>query len=321
MATQQQARRPATEWKPWHVGLMLMTAWLVAAPALVLTTGAPAWLPLLLTALLLIVQFPSGQVRLGKLQGRAMTVTLVAMTIYAFPVWTIDGVRAAERDYESRRDALISMAASDRVAFAAALQRADDSMLSAMERTEPKMVRAERERREQQASEQRRRDGLAAEKQNAEQIAVQSKTLAATSEFDRLGRIAIYRKLTELAPANDEYRRKLIQLNQQEQDELYRIKHPAANLEVVSTSAQRGGFGTIFLLDIELKNTGRYAIKDFEIVCTNRAASGTLRPASRTTVYEVLKPGQTRMFKKLNLGLIPEGSASTECSVEGAQPH
>jgi len=98
-----------------------------------------------------------------------------------------------------------------------------------------------------------------------------------------------------------------------------RHHNPADQIKILSYSASKGGFDNVMILSMKLRNDNPFVVKDFQIVCANYAPSGTELPASFGTLYEKLEPGETRAFKKINLGLMPPDSSSFKCAIAVAK--
>jgi hypothetical protein len=98
-----------------------------------------------------------------------------------------------------------------------------------------------------------------------------------------------------------------------------RHSNPADQVKILSYSASKGGFNNVMILTMKLRNDNAFAVKDFQIVCANYAPSGTELPASFGTLYEKLEPGQTKTFRKINLGLMPPDSETFKCAIAVAK--
>jgi len=92
---------------------------------------------------------------------------------------------------------------------------------------------------------------------------------------------------------------------------------PEHTAEIVNFTWRRGGFGTVVILSqITIKNLGADELKDFRIVCNMTAPSGTAVGTASTRLYEVLKPGQTRTFRDVNLGAVHSQATGGACHLK-----
>lgn len=84
--------------------------------------------------------------------------------------------------------------------------------------------------------------------------------------------------------------------------------------ELTDFDWRQGGFGSVVIVSrAVIKNTGTVPIKDFKIACIMKAPSGTVLAAPSATVYDVVKPGQMRTFKDVNLGFTHSQAKSASC--------
>jgi len=77
----------------------------------------------------------------------------------------------------------------------------------------------------------------------------------------------------------------------------------------------KGGFGNIMVADITIENKSPYDVKDLTISCTHRSKSGTEIDITKGTIYDIVKRGKTKTFKKVNLGFVHSQSASCNCKI------
>lgn len=77
-----------------------------------------------------------------------------------------------------------------------------------------------------------------------------------------------------------------------------------------------GGFGSVMLVDFKFTNNGKYAVKDIEIVCKSAANSGTFIDKNKKTIYESVKPGETKKVNRFNMGFLNSQATSTACLVD-----
>jgi len=77
-----------------------------------------------------------------------------------------------------------------------------------------------------------------------------------------------------------------------------------------------GGFGSVMLADVTVRNDSDYDVKDPRIACQIYADSGTRLGRTRQTIYQVVPARAAMAFPNLNLGLIHSQSAKASCSID-----
>lgn len=77
----------------------------------------------------------------------------------------------------------------------------------------------------------------------------------------------------------------------------------------------KDGFGNVMVATFKISNKSDYSIKDIEIACTHSANSGTVIDSNTRTLYEIVQPGQTRRFPKVNMGLIHSQATQSSCRI------
>lgn len=71
--------------------------------------------------------------------------------------------------------------------------------------------------------------------------------------------------------------------------------------------------------DFTIRNNGTKAIKDIEIECVHFAPSGTRIDSNKRTIYEVIEPGKTRVFKDFSMGFMHSQADSSNCKIKSIQ--
>ncbi|GAC1374131.1 MAG: hypothetical protein NVSMB40_11090 [Aquirhabdus sp.] len=77
----------------------------------------------------------------------------------------------------------------------------------------------------------------------------------------------------------------------------------------------KGGFDSIMMLDLKINNSSKVDVKDIEIKCEDYSNSGTNIDNNEKTLYEIVKAGETKKFKKFNMGFIHSQAQKTSCSI------
>lgn len=76
-----------------------------------------------------------------------------------------------------------------------------------------------------------------------------------------------------------------------------------------------GGYNTVMMLDVKIKNAGPRDVKDLVIECTNTSNSGTQLAKNKITAFEVVKAGKSIRIRDLNMGFTHSQSARSSCSI------
>ncbi|WP_261521711.1 hypothetical protein [Burkholderia multivorans] len=77
-----------------------------------------------------------------------------------------------------------------------------------------------------------------------------------------------------------------------------------------------GGFGSIMMLDMTIKNNSKFRIKDLVVSCESKANSGTVIDHNKRTVYEAIEPGEQKFVKRFNMGFINSQASKTACGID-----
>lgn len=77
----------------------------------------------------------------------------------------------------------------------------------------------------------------------------------------------------------------------------------------------KSGFGSIMIISPTIQNGSTHAIKDIEIKCVSKAASGTEIDTNRKTIYELFPAQQTKTVEKFNMGFLHSQATSTACEI------
>jgi hypothetical protein len=92
------------------------------------------------------------------------------------------------------------------------------------------------------------------------------------------------------------------------------------DIEIVKSHCRKGGFGHIGLWDVTLRNKSKTATwADLKYRTFYYAASGTLVQSERHTLYEMLRPGETKRFREINDGFINSQAQSCSFIVNGGE--
>jgi hypothetical protein len=91
-----------------------------------------------------------------------------------------------------------------------------------------------------------------------------------------------------------------------------KISDPECRPAVKIDAWEKGGFGKVGIYDFSIENTCPHAIKDMDLQFNFTAASGTQIGYARKTLYDTIGAGQKKQFKRVNIGLIPVQTVSSD---------
>jgi hypothetical protein len=90
---------------------------------------------------------------------------------------------------------------------------------------------------------------------------------------------------------------------------------PWDSISVTKTNWVKGGFGSIALLHLTLKNSSTRAVRDVNLNCYFYGPSGSEISHTNVTVYETIPAGKSKTSKELNLGFIDTQVQTGSCHV------
>ena len=97
-----------------------------------------------------------------------------------------------------------------------------------------------------------------------------------------------------------------------------RQKEAVKDLEVVNFQWNKEGTGSAMKANFVIKNNGAVNVKDIKINFVQYAPSGTKLGNQDKTFYEVIKAGESREFKGVNMGFIHEQTEKSETTIISA---
>lgn len=154
---------------------------------------------------------------------------------------------------------------------------------------------------------------------NAEKV-----KLSAAALSDHEARKASFTRLLALDPSNDSYRINMLnegaaQVRAKRAAHMTTLDYGEGVL-LTNFSWSKGGFNTILVANFTLKNLNDLQVRDMEVVCEVMAPSGTTVSRPRTTVYEIIPAGKSKVFKEISVGLIHSQASGASCDVSRARP-
>jgi len=96
-------------------------------------------------------------------------------------------------------------------------------------------------------------------------------------------------------------------------------KYAALQNTKVDMSWEKGGFGSVMLATVTVRNNSDYPVKDIQIQCTHYAKSGTQIDSNTRTIFDVIPAKSTKVFPKFNMGLIHSQVESSACTLVDLQ--
>lgn len=88
----------------------------------------------------------------------------------------------------------------------------------------------------------------------------------------------------------------------------------ATSIEKFTWSKSAGG--ALMNADFTIRNSGGIDVKDIEIECVHFGPSGTRIDKNTRTIYEIVRAGQTRVFRGFDMGFIHSQAETSNCSIK-----
>lgn len=105
----------------------------------------------------------------------------------------------------------------------------------------------------------------------------------------------------------------------QTQNTLTPKEEALSKLTIEDFDADKGGFGNVLIANFKIKNASKYTVKDIEVVCDSYANSGTKIDTNKRTIYEAIKPNETKKIKHFNMGFLHNQATETGCIINDIQ--
>lgn len=93
---------------------------------------------------------------------------------------------------------------------------------------------------------------------------------------------------------------------------------PHHKVLIEKQSWEKGGFGSVAIASLSLKNLNDYPVKDISLRCEYSGESGTVLNTHLETVFRVIPPKKTIRVRDMNIGFINSQAARGGCSVIAA---
>lgn len=95
-------------------------------------------------------------------------------------------------------------------------------------------------------------------------------------------------------------------------------QNPKSFLEIEVVSWENGGFGTVGIYNLNIKNTSKLPIQDIIIKFTYFGESGTVLNTNEATIYKIIKPKSTLKERNFNAGFKHSQGVTSKVEIIGA---
>ena len=113
--------------------------------------------------------------------------------------------------------------------------------------------------------------------------------------------------------------KRLAEARAKEQARARMRSNPLEFIEMVDNNWYMGGFGSIPIHAITLKNKGEVSYKDIGIAITYSSKSDTLIDVGAHVIYDVLPAGKTKTFREINMGFMDGQAAKSRVEILSAK--
>lgn len=131
-------------------------------------------------------------------------------------------------------------------------------------------------------------------------------------------RLLLWNDITQLVPDNANYARRRDAIQKEVDDLAVFRENPEQAAEIVKVRGRKGGFGTVLIADLTIRNRGLSNLKDFVVSCPAMGPSGTVISEPRTTVYDTVEARSTRTIRNVTIGFANPQTKSFRCIVQTA---
>ena len=153
---------------------------------------------------------------------------------------------------------------------------------------------------------------------------------ANASKLSNQDRYALFELLSQREPTNQEYKRKRddakVQWDAQMRQAAAAVRvaenihtRPDDFLKLDRFSWRKGGFGSVMIMEITVRNVSPVTLKDFTVTCDDFSPSGTRIDTNTNTIYQSVKSGASRTIREVNMGFVHSQAHSTSCRISNAQ--
>ena len=86
-------------------------------------------------------------------------------------------------------------------------------------------------------------------------------------------------------------------------------------VKITKFSWQRGGFDTVMIANLTVKNSGLRDVKDLRLKCEAVGKSGTAIASPSVTLYDIVPAGESKRFHDVSVSFISPQAARAGCEV------
>lgn len=98
------------------------------------------------------------------------------------------------------------------------------------------------------------------------------------------------------------------------------IDYPEKYLEITPKNWYLGGFGSVAIHSLSIKNTSEVDYKDIKLQFVYSGNSGTILSTNSYTIYDTIPAGQTKTFNELNVGFVNSQVTNSSVTLDSWSP-
>jgi hypothetical protein len=89
----------------------------------------------------------------------------------------------------------------------------------------------------------------------------------------------------------------------------------ASKLSISRFTLKKGGYGSLFLIDLHIKNSSVYDVRDLKITCQSFGPSGTAIAVNKKTIFQSFPVGKTKHVYDFDMGYLHPQAARAFCEI------
>lgn len=128
----------------------------------------------------------------------------------------------------------------------------------------------------------------------------------------------IYSRLAQLDTSNEKYAQKRDEYAEKNRLQATYASNPERALEITRYQGRKGGFGSVLLVSLTVKNKAAFPIRDFELKCVHQGPSGSDMDMNVRTVYERIPAHGSKHIPEVSMGFIHSQATSSRCEITDA---
>lgn len=154
------------------------------------------------------------------------------------------------------------------------------------------------------------------ETRNEAKIQEMKTAVKTLGDRDYEARLTFWKEISALAPANKSYAEEVRRAAAEAARHDYVRPEDGASIEMLRP--HKAASGNVLVIDVTIRNDSLSHLKDFQMVCENKGNSGTTTDTKRRVLYEIVEARTSRTFREINMGLIDNQAAKTDCRIASA---